>query len=418
MSKVIKWIKSGGAISLMDQAVSSLGNFLTAMMLAKSLTPSDFGVYTLINTTMLVTNGLAAALVIMPLRVLGVGLAGKRLDLYVSHRIIFQFIITSLLAAAGIAFLYVEYTHDNSLLLTYIVYSILGQLQEFGRACNASHFKWMTLFVSDILSVTTRVALLAAMVWGGALDVVSAILICSLGYAVGSLIGSTGKARFILEFKNVRKSWFENWRFGKWLMFESAVYTVSTQVYFYLIASWVDIESAGAFGAAQVLLNMLNVVMLGLVNYAVPVARKRLLENGQAAWKQWWRLIGSVIFIINFTACILISIFAVRLLSMLFQPTFSQYAYIVPILACAMVLTSLTTVMSAALRTAELPQAGFAAKLISAVLTLVIAHPLIMSLNVAGAAIGMIVTQLCWLLVYVYSLKERVGPRQLYSSTS
>jgi len=52
-----------------------------------------------------------------------------------------------------------------------------------------------------------------------------------------------------------------------------------------------------------------------------------------------------------------------------------------------------------------LPQVGSSAQLASATLSLLIAYPLIKTFGVGGAALGFVVTQIAWTLVYMYYLR-------------
>jgi Na+-driven multidrug efflux pump len=49
---------------------------------------------------------------------------------------------------------------------------------------------------------------------------------------------------------------------------------------------------------------------------------------------------------------------------------------------------------------------GFRGKAVSAVVTSLIGIPLIRELGITGAALGMIVTQVCWTAVYLWGLRS------------
>ena len=66
----------GSALSVLDQAVCSLSNFLTGIIIARALLPEAFGVYSLYFTGILLLAGFQNALITGPARVLGVRPAG------------------------------------------------------------------------------------------------------------------------------------------------------------------------------------------------------------------------------------------------------------------------------------------------------------------------------------------------------
>jgi O-antigen/teichoic acid export membrane protein len=104
---------------------------------------------------------------------------------------------------------------------------------------------------------------------------------------------------------------------------------------------------------------------------------------------------------------LVITLSAEDLLNVLFGHSYAQYADIVPILGFAMILTAITSAFAVAFRTVEMPQVGFWGKCLSAIMTMALAVPLIESAGVVGAAIGFVITQLCWIAVYVAEARLR-----------
>ena len=78
MEKMTRWFfnlaRSGGFILIADQAIVSLGNFVATVLVAKSLSASQFGSYSLLFTTLLIVTGIANAVVSEPVRIFGVKL--------------------------------------------------------------------------------------------------------------------------------------------------------------------------------------------------------------------------------------------------------------------------------------------------------------------------------------------------------
>ena len=147
-------------------------------------------------------------------------------------------------------------------------------------------------------------------------------------------------------------------------------------------------------------MNAVNVLLLGVMNYAVPEARRRLIENGYDSWRTWLWRIGLLLAGSAAAFGILISIFAEMLLTLIYSPAYGEFANLMPIVAFQLFFTACNTVLSAAFRTAELPQVGFAAKATSAVVTVLIAYPLLKGWGVTGAAVGLVITQALWTAVY------------------
>lgn len=265
---------------------------------------------------------------------------------------------------------------------------------------NLTRMTLRTLLHLDIVTHGLRIGLLLAAMSLGLLSTGAVLLIiaasCAGGLAVAGWRSLPKKAP-----ASFRQTSASNWRYGRWLLLETIVYSASTQIYIYLTALWIDKASVGGLSAVLLLFSVLNVPLIGLMNVLVPVARRRLLEGDHGAWRRSLMRAGMVL--VAASACVGLAICTApaTLLTLLFGPSFAQYAPLVPIVAAQFVLQAFAAILSAAFRTAELPQVGFAAKALSALATLAIAYPLISQFGVMGAAIGLMTTQAIWVSVYI-----------------
>lgn len=399
MKRFNRIINNATITSLASQGISSLGNFLTVIILAKSLTPNDFGLYMMLNTALMIIGGISTSLVKMPLKVLGAGITEKDASSYFSSQLSLQIIFVFFILLAGCIFLLAKPLLSLGLAAAFFFYLMSADLQDFMRSANMTRFQWKKLFTADMLTHSCRITLILILIWMKNVSLIHVLLVTGITYLAGFLISPLGGVHYQISLHNIANIWRINWKFGKWLLLETILYTVSTQIYIYFIALGVDIMTAGAFAAAQTLLNSFNVVQIGVMNYAIPVARKKLLETGYNAWRRSLMHVGIILFSVSLVFCTTISIFAQPLLSLLFKPIYGNFYYLVPILSIAIILVSINTVLSAAFRTAEFPEAGFWGKLVSAIVTISLGYPMIMKWGIVGAGLGMVCTQICWILM-------------------
>jgi O-antigen/teichoic acid export membrane protein len=252
----------------------------------------------------------------------------------------------------------------------------------------------------DIVTHGLRIGLLLAAMSLGWLSTGAVLLIIAVSCAGGlAVAGWTSFPRVAAA--SLRQTGASNWRYGRWLFLEAIAYSASTQIYLYLTALWVDVAAVGALSAVLALMNAVNVILSGMMNYAVPVARQRLLAGGYEPWRRWLLRVGVFLCAGVGAFGLAAAVAAEPLLALVYGPAYAAFAYLVPIVALQFCLSALNTVLSAAFRTAELPQVGFAAKVVSMVATLLLAYPLLQHWGVAGAAVGLLVTQLLWTATYV-----------------
>src|SRR5262249_44495965 len=157
--------------------------------------------------------------------------------------------------------------------------------------------------------------------------------------------------------------------------------------------------------AVQTLVNAVNALWMGITTYSMSAARGVLLAQGARAWQRWLRRTASWLAVSVAFLLLLISAGASQLLGALFAPAFTQFAYLAPVLSVAAVLAVVNSMLNVAFRSINMPQMGFRGKALSALVTTAICVPLVSRFGVLGAAAGLVVTQLCWLAVYLWGVR-------------
>lgn len=389
--------------AILDQTVVSGSNFMTGVLVAKAVTPTEYGQYTLYFAGLMMLAGVQNALVSAPLRVNSPGIGAAS---YFRGQIRLQWLLSGMLAlTAGLALTVAGVPVATVAILVLCLAAM--QTQEMGRVIHQVRQSPTSLLCMDITCHGLRLVILAILSLNG-------MLTAELALAV---MAATGAFALLPMWRN---GWLkthargnlialgqENWRYGRWILMETLVSIVSMQLYVYLIAVVISAEASGAYGAVLNIVNTINVLTIGVMGMAVPQARKILEEKGVQAWRTWlWRL-GLIIFTLSFVVLGLIGWFAEPILATVYTPHYVQYAHLMLPLAAAYVLMAANTVLSAACYTSSRPQVGFVAKSISAIVVLVAGYPLLSNLGLEGAVIGVGFTQLIWTAVYVYGLRRK-----------
>ena len=400
-------LPSGSLTAIVDQAVNSGGSFLTTVIMARALHLHGFGTYSLLFAAILTLNGLVNTIGSEPVRTLGVAGSPRLRRQYAGAQLLAVTAVAVptalLLALALLGFLHLGV--DAAAAVGTALLSAC--LFETMRALGASRHEWRHILIADCAAQGVKLSALALLLASDAVSVPLAFWALALSTLSGALmlraLGIVGtrptRAYFLQQMR-------AHLRYGKWLTLESVVFVLSTQLYLYLIALLVDVPSAGGFNAAQTLVNAVNLLWMGITAYAMSTGRGILIEQGALAWRTWLMRTGTSLLVAVALVLVLISLAAHPLLAALFSPRFAQYAYQVPLLALAALATAGNGLLSVAFRTLEMPQMGFRGKALSALVTAVIAYPLVSNLGTTGAAIGMIVTQICWASVYLWGLNR------------
>ena len=184
-------------------------------------------------------------------------------------------------------------------------------------------------------------------------------------------------------------------------MLESVAHYLSIPLYLYLTSALLSHEATGGLNAAISLLNLPNVLVLGLMNLAVPMARKKLMNEGSEAWRSQLVSTGAVGIAVSVFLYAVISASGSFLLVTVYSSEFAKYADIFPIVGAYYCFLAVDTVLAATFRLAHAPQIGAMTKLWSSIITVSVAYPLISLWGLTGAAIGLVLTSATWLAIYV-----------------
>lgn len=400
-------IQKKAVISIVDQGVVSVSNFLTGIIVAKALSPDQYGFFSLLFTGIFLISGLQNSLITGPLKILGMRSEGiHAFGLYKSHLIIQIIFGLSLILILNFLFPFFNSGITIHNLISFSVALFFFQLNELGRAIFFVKLDIIALFITDCMNHLFRLLLLIVFFFYFRLTPGTALFILATASFIGSISYIFNKDIYKSKAESLSPIILGNWNYGKWLLLETVSFSISSQIYLYLVAYWIDRQSAGAFNAVQNMLNTVNVLLIGIMSYTLPLARMRLLEGSYAIWRKLLVKVGVFLSLVTCATVFIISIFSKYLLALLYKPFYSNFSYLTYILSLFYILMAVNTVFSTAFQTANLPKVGFIAKFSSAVITLTLSYPLIMYFGIAGAAIGLVLTQCIWIIVYtIYLLK-------------
>ena len=145
-----------------DQGIVSSGNFATALMLARALKPSEFGVYAVLFAAILFLNTIQAALVTYPLSIFGAPLSVADLRDWAAKGTTCTLILGGALAACMC--LICLAARQAGLIPMVCLAMIAWQLQETTRVAFFAHLRQKEAVTGDAVSYLGQ-ALLVAILW-------------------------------------------------------------------------------------------------------------------------------------------------------------------------------------------------------------------------------------------------------------
>ncbi|MGH3111404.1 MAG: hypothetical protein ACRDQT_10850 [Gaiellaceae bacterium] len=390
---------------VLDQALVSGVNFLTVILVARTLVPADFGYFVLAFTLLQTAGTLQAALITRPHNVLGAVRGGQQYLDYSTTAAAAQLAFTGALAAlagviAGVA--YAAGFSQGILFLALVPALVAWQLQELGRRMLYTEGRLAAAFANDLLSYGAQAAALVALWQLDLLTGTRALLTMAGAFAVGAVLAAW-QLRSTLSGSLDASSLSANWRFGKWLGVAEVGQWFSTHFYIYLGAVVVGTVASAALKAGQTLLGPISVFLTFVTSYLPIVLARELQATGSIAGKTRRSLVAILPVVVPY--CVVMALFATPVLEFVYGPEYGRYADVVQLFALYYVLLAFSTVAIAALSARELTRDVFVGQAAGAALSVAIGWLLLRELGPAGGVIGMLSSWVLAMIVFVRALR-------------
>lgn len=394
---------------VLDQALVSGVNFLTIILVARSLDPGDFGKFVLAFTLLQSAGLLQAALITRPHNVLGAARRGREYVDYTTTAAAEQVALSATLALtalAGAALAYAAGSAQWPLVLAIAAALVTWQLQEFGRRVLYTEQRLAAALANDCLSYG---ALAVGLVVLSRLDLLTsetAVVTLVAAMAIGAVVVGWQLRRSLtgrLDTTSLRASW----HFGKWLGVAELGQWFSTHFYVYLSAAVLGSAASAALKAGQTLLGPISAFLTFVTSYLPVLFARELAASGTLAGKVRRSLATILPVVVPY--CLLVSVFAEPVLERVYGAEYGQYADVVQLFAFYYVLLAFSTVTVAALSARHLTRDVFRGQAAAAMLSLAVGWALLRELGPAGGVVGMILSWAVAMAVFVRALRTPRG---------
>jgi O-antigen/teichoic acid export membrane protein len=387
------------AFSMADQALSVGAMFLVNLVLARTETREEYGLFALSYSVLVFLMGLHNAAILEPFTVYGSGRHRSRLAEY------FQLMCWSnaalgLLLTAGLltSCLTLHWIAPHllpramvglgltvSVLLSGALLRRVFYLQrKAGLAAAASLIFFLT--VGCGLWLTARAHVLGSL---------SVFLVLAAGWlAAGmSLAGKLPLGKYRPTFLDHEPAyWREHWKYARWVLVTALVFQLTTQGYYWLVAGLLSVRDVAELKAVTLVVAPADQIFIALNYLVLPLlcAHYAAEKIGDllSAWK--WYAIAITALTVSFF--LFIRVFGRPLTHLLYGGRYDDMAPLLSILVLVPVVMGVGHTMNAALKAAESPKLVFWAYVTSGAVTFVAGVPLVARLGLRGAAYGMLLS--------------------------
>jgi len=387
------------AFSMADQALSVGGMFLVNLVLARTQTREEYGMFTLSYSVLIFFTGLHNAAILEPFTVYGSGRHRSRLAEYFQlmcwGNAALGLLLTAVLLALCLALHWIApHLLPRAMVGLGLTVSVLlsGTLlrrvfylqRQPGLAAAASLIFFLTVGCGLWLTVRAHV-----------LDSLSIFLVLAAGWFVAglSLAGKLplGKTRpTFLEHEP--DYWHEHWKYARWVLLTAFVFQLTTQGYFWLVAGLLSVKDVAALKAISLVVAPADQIFIALNYLVLPRLSAHYAAKQLGRLLSAWKWYAIAITGVTMSFFLFIRAFGKPLTHLLYSGRYDDMAPLLTLLVLLPVIMGVGHTMNAALKAAESPRLVFWAYVASGAVTFVAGIPLVARYGLRGAVYGMLLS--------------------------
>jgi O-antigen/teichoic acid export membrane protein len=398
--KLIPWAMKGG-LAILDQGVFTGSNFVISILLARWLSPEQYGSYAVAFAIFLFIMSFHQALLLEPMSVFGGSvyrncLRGYLKALLLVHLGMSLVIVLVLGVSAAVAFkLHPASSLPSALfgvafaapliLLLWLVkrtfYLKLSPAPSAGAAV-----LYCVLVMSGLTTIYKH----------GLLSVFSALVLMGVGSLVASiwlLVYMRLRLSSGEEAPSLAEIWDRHWRYGRWALGANAMMWIPINLFYPLLSRFSGMAEAGELKALMNFASPMLQTCAALSSLMLPYSARVLQQRGGAGVNIILRRMTLLCVACAIPYWVVLIAFRGPAFRMLYSGRYTEVIYLLPIVALVSIFGSAFFGPSIVLRSLESPGLVFAAVSVSSCIAVAVGVPLTRALGVKGAVWSMALSE-------------------------
>jgi O-antigen/teichoic acid export membrane protein len=394
-----KWT-SKFALTILDQGLFSGSNFLVSLLLARYVAPSLYGIFSVSYSIFLFIAGLYSSLILEPINVLGPKYHDNELMRYKSHVIqlhIHTTIVFFIIGVIGVFVLpHVGYQSEYLQELTWIFLSIpFVMFFWLARQCSYLETKPQVAVVGSLIYSILYLGGFILMALLGNIGISFIFISMSIAGFIGGvvifiLLGISSSTEEFLKSGFSSGLIKENWNYGKWILFASIAYGISTLIYSPLIGVTLGSVQAGVFRSMQNLFLPFTQIVTASILLITPNLSRIAIKGNTQEYKRRTLFYVGILLCSSLLYFVVVQLSGSVIVDFIYNKVeYDQSIWIIPFLGIATIISTLNSVLGMIFRIKESTATIFWAKVISAIAVVVVCIPLVNSLQMRGVLLGL-----------------------------
>ena len=394
------------SITLVDQGIVSLVNFLVSVLLVRFLGIEAFGVYSLLWMSILFLQSLQTAIIITPMMTIGAKQLSEDKALYhgavISHQMLFS-VTSSIILYVAIAisnFVVPQWgIIDYAIPLSLVAF--LSQNQDFLRRLFFLEGRTITALVNDSICYIGRLLVLFIVFICSepSLKSVFSVMLITLFLSVSLGVMKLGKTNF--DYKYSIEVFKRHWKMSTWLTGSALLMWFSGNYFVVAAGAMLGPAAVGVLRASGNVIGMFNVLFLGLENIVPQSFSKHYLLTGSSGLRSYLMKVVLIGGALTTLASILLSFFSEPLIIAIYGEEYAGNGYILIWYCIISIFQYCLIPFNIGLRTLENTKPQFVSQVLTMIFSVVTANFLISNFELNGVMFGMLLNQLIMLFVAI-----------------
>lgn len=319
--------------SIADQVLVSGSNFLLAILIARFLGISSFGVYSIAQAYVLYSFSFQSAAVVSPMMTIVPGAEkSKRYGLICGFfgLSLFGVMTTALIVGffASVLGFYFESLRLGDIIFPVLLTIATSQIQDWVRRSLYADSDNRMAFAADFFAYFLQVLLVGLLAWNLLLSVSAAFWVASVCFTISSGVVIYRKG-WVPNWKSAKFIYINNWRHGRNLLLSSQLQWLGASGVVMFGAGMIGAQAAGAIRAAQSLLGPVNFILQWMDN-VYPVRSANILsKHGYLGLVIYLKKIGLIGALIVLFFVLFLALFDEAIFSFVFGESFRPFAVLV-----------------------------------------------------------------------------------------
>lgn len=383
--------------ALADQAVISATNFTTGIIIGRTCTQQEFGLYMLGFSLVLLILNMQNSLISSPYTVYSAMLRGRDLACYAGSTLLHFLalcalaIITLALIGMGLSLFFgFQELVPIVLALNFVVAFIM--LREYARRIFFASLRMSAAFVMDSCVAVSQV--LGLLVLSHSSIISASWAFFNIGAACGLFAVSWLlwiRKEFAFEISQVISDFVRNISFGKWVFASNIIILLSIQLYPWLIAWFQGTKATGIFAASWSVVAVANTLLLGFGNFLGPETA-HAISKGSSELKQLVQRVTVVLAGISGLFFIGMLIFGGQFIEVIYTSKYAGNGTLVSILALGIVGTAIGSTAAWGIWAMKRPEVNFKINILTLFISISIGVWLVKTSGIIGAGLGLLVS--------------------------